>query len=195
MSATRVRSKTDIDAAILAAAKESVLTHGISKTTMSGIARLAGISRPSLYARYRNVDGIITKVVTRELLQLLRQPRAIPTTGLDLVTFIVDCTKAASENQLLKIFIEHDPGLIHTYLFQRFGESQIRIIGIVERSIEYIQSIDPTMTKRGPRELAVTVLLTAQQFALASHIVQPIYGEAHPWEAELSALLKGYLLS
>ena len=51
--------------AILDAARVSVRQSGIRRTTLSDIARLAGVSRMTVYRRYPDLPAVIRDLMTR----------------------------------------------------------------------------------------------------------------------------------
>lgn len=73
--AGRPRSQA-ADQAILSAALESLSDVGFAKTTMSGIARRAGVSTATLYRRYHNLDDVIVASVAG-----LVDAQPVPDTG------------------------------------------------------------------------------------------------------------------
>lgn len=55
----------EADQAILSATLQSLSDVGFAKTTMSGIARRAGVSSATLYRRYQNLDDVIVAAVAQ----------------------------------------------------------------------------------------------------------------------------------
>ena len=60
-----------VSLSILNAARELVIENGLSKTRMTSIAKLAGVSRPTLYSRYSNVRDVTTTLLTHEVVNAL----------------------------------------------------------------------------------------------------------------------------
>ena len=52
--------------AILDATRASVLDFGIRRTTLTDVARRAGVSRMTVYRRYPDVDAVLRDLMTRE---------------------------------------------------------------------------------------------------------------------------------
>ena len=64
---TSMRNKPG-DAAVLDAALECVLAVGVRRTTLTDVARRAGLSRMTLYRRWPDLDTLVADLMTRELL-------------------------------------------------------------------------------------------------------------------------------
>ncbi len=52
---------------ILNAARQSVVRHGVSDTTVGGIARAAGVAKGTVYLYYRSKDEILRQLVSQDL--------------------------------------------------------------------------------------------------------------------------------
>src|SRR5256885_3328295 len=66
MSVTRVD-----DDLLLDAARRCVLDTGVRRTTLSSVARAAGVSRMTLYRRFPDVRSLLAALMTREFGTLL----------------------------------------------------------------------------------------------------------------------------
>src|SRR5580704_3193435 len=54
------------EAAILDAAGECVLAYGVRRTSLSDVARRAGVSRPTVYRRWPDRRALVADLMTRE---------------------------------------------------------------------------------------------------------------------------------
>lgn len=70
--------KPSVDDVIIAAARESVMTVGLRRTSIAEIARKAGVSRPTVYRRYADIGELLTEVTNREILHMLEGLRYVP---------------------------------------------------------------------------------------------------------------------
>src|SRR4051794_26265741 len=61
----------DIPEAVLAATRAAVLAVGVRRTTLTDVARRAGVSRMTLYRLVPDVATLILEVMTREFAALL----------------------------------------------------------------------------------------------------------------------------
>ena len=65
------------DDRLLDAARECVLAVGVRRTTVTDVARRAGVSRMTLYRRYPDLEAVLAALMTREFGRLIgRPPRA-----------------------------------------------------------------------------------------------------------------------
>ena len=71
-------SKPSVDEAIIEAARESIMAVGLRRTSIAEIARNAGVSRPTVYRRYADLDELANEVITREFLRILTDLREMP---------------------------------------------------------------------------------------------------------------------
>src|SRR3954468_8972110 len=58
-----IRHKKD---AVLDAARDSVLAVGVRRTTLTDVARRAGVSRMTIYRRWPDVRTLVADLMTRE---------------------------------------------------------------------------------------------------------------------------------
>ncbi|TDD86163.1 TetR/AcrR family transcriptional regulator [Saccharopolyspora karakumensis] len=176
--------------AILDAAKQCVLSVGMRRTTLAEIARRAGVSRPTVYRRWPDVRTLSADLLTRELVALLpadsgEGPRAYGVDG------IVRTVSAVRQHPLFVKILETDPELLTTYVFDRLGASQQRILDVLAAAIRRGQA-GGTIRRGDPDEIAAMVLLLAQSAVLSARIVS----DALPPErldAQLRVVLDAYL--
>src|SRR5690554_3819714 len=71
-------ARTSVDEAIIEAARESIMSVGLRRTSIAEIARNAGVSRPTVYRRYADLDELSNEVITREFLRVLAELRDMP---------------------------------------------------------------------------------------------------------------------
>ncbi|EFQ83634.1 transcriptional regulator, TetR family [Aeromicrobium marinum DSM 15272] len=62
----RGRPRTFSDDVLLAAARSALVDHGYHEVTMDEIARRAGTSKQTLYARYEDKAGLVTECVRQD---------------------------------------------------------------------------------------------------------------------------------
>lgn len=185
-----MRNEGRNDAAILDAAAETVLAVGMRRTTLAEIARRAGVSRPTVYRRWADVRTLTADLLTRELVALLPADGADGARELG-IDRIVRTTAAARTHPLFRKILETDPELLITYVFDRLGASQHRILELLTSTIRQGQD-DGTIRRGDPGELAAMVLLVIQSAVLSARIVaDPLPPER--LDVQLRALLESYL--
>ena len=67
-----------VSLSILNAARESVIENGLGKTRMTSIAKLVGVSRPTLYSRYASVRDVAATLLTHEVVNVLLLVDSLP---------------------------------------------------------------------------------------------------------------------
>ncbi|MFI6595353.1 TetR/AcrR family transcriptional regulator [Nonomuraea sp. NPDC050536] len=160
---------------VLDAARDCVLAYGVRRTTLTDVARRAGVSRMTIYRRWPDVRTLVGDLMTREWVRVIE--------GLDVasdpVKAVVEGVRALREHPLWRKIVEADPELLLPYLIQRRGASHEAILAVLERAT-------------GDARKARAVLLVAQSFLLsAPTMLDPVtLGDL---DDELTALLEGYL--
>src|SRR5262245_27842625 len=116
------------DDVLLDAALECVLAVGVRRTTLSDVARTAGVSRMTLYRRFPDVRGMLTGLITREFGRILgaatEAAREEATARAQLVVASVHMLRALAADPLMHAVIERDAELLGPYIFERIGSSQ-----------------------------------------------------------------------
>jgi AcrR family transcriptional regulator len=113
---------------LLDAALECVLAVGVRRTTLSDVARTAGVSRMTLYRRFPDVRGMLSALLTREFGKLIVEVTEAgvnePTARGQLIAASVHTLRALSNNSLMRTLIERDAEMLLPYLTERIGTSQ-----------------------------------------------------------------------
>jgi AcrR family transcriptional regulator len=174
---------------VLDAARACVLAVGVRRTTLTDVARRAGVSRMTLYRRFPDLDGVLSALMTREFGRLVADAAARAegeTTRERLVATVVHGSQALADDPLFERLLDVDPELLLPYVTQRIGGVQ-KIA--VEAGARMLADADESVRADAPPEvLAAGLELIARGFVLASH------GELalDPW-AELGRAIDGYL--
>jgi AcrR family transcriptional regulator len=188
---------TDADHVVLDAARESILAVGWRRTTLTDVARRAGVSRMTLYRRWSDMPGLLGDLMTREWTAAMATVAAeshLEESSLDQVKRgVVSVARAIRNDELFAKIIHVDPELLLPYLLDRRGRSQELVLVMLEPLLREGQRRNEIR----PGDLALmarTLLLTAQGFTLS---VQTMTGAAGPteadFEAELGVLVERYL--
>ncbi|MEJ6019163.1 TetR/AcrR family transcriptional regulator [Corynebacterium sp. H113] len=118
-----------VDEAIIQAARESIMTVGLSRTSIAEIARNAGVSRPTIYRRYADIGELSSEVINREVVRLLEGLTDLPGNALEGVAArfrIVVERVGASE--FLRSLIETDPERVLKSLTNTQTDTQLQIV-------------------------------------------------------------------
>lgn len=154
--------------AILDAARACVLDFGFRRTTLSDVARRAGVSRVTVYRRYPDLDAVVRDLMTREFGALMEDVEA----GVDgadsrarAVAATTATTRALREHPVMRKVLEAEPELLLPYVLGRLGGTHVHAAELIVATIVAGQQ-DGSVRAGDPAVLARTVLLTAQAFLL-----------------------------
>lgn len=189
------RHADDTETAILDAARECVLAVGVRRTTLTDVARRAGLSRMTLYRRYPDVRSLVGDLMTREFGALLavesRRDVTAPDERERMVRHTVAAVAALRASPLLAKVLDVDPELLLPYVIDRLGSTQRRAEAFFADRLAAGQR-DGSVRADDTAVLARVLLLITQSFVLslgpASQGVSP--GDLY---RELARLLHGYL--
>jgi AcrR family transcriptional regulator len=176
---------------LLDAARACVLAVGVRRTTVTDVARRAGVSRMTLYRRFPDLEGVLAALMTREFGRLVAQAaeQAEGATARErVVAMVVHGSRSLAQDPLFVRLLDVDPELLLPYVTRRLGGMQ-RIA--VAAGAEALAAGDGSVrTDVSPEVLSAAIELIARGFVLAAH------GELEPgldpW-AELGRAVAGYL--
>jgi AcrR family transcriptional regulator len=124
MTSQRHSKRVDEDA-LLDVTRDCVLTIGVSRTTLTEVARRAGVSRMTLYRRFPDVRSLLAALMTREFGGLLAEASITGETArARLVDGIVWGVRAMVENPIMRAVLDLEPELMLPYVVQRLGNTQ-----------------------------------------------------------------------
>ena len=183
------RNAVDEDDQLLDAARECVLAVGVRRTTVTDVARRAGVSRMTLYRRYPDLEGVLAALMTREFGRLVAdaaERASGSNTRERVVATVVHGSRALAEDPLFERLLDVDPELLLPYVTQRLGGMQK--MAVAAGAAALAETDGSVRTDAPPEVLSAAVELIARGFVLASH------GELglDPW-AELARAIDGYL--
>jgi AcrR family transcriptional regulator len=172
--------------AILDATRTSVLDFGIRRTTLTDVARRAGVSRMTVYRRYPDVDAVLRDLMTREFGRLMEE-LAASGSGADgrarVVARLSAGVRALRAHPLMRKVMEAEPELLLPYVLGRMGETQRRAVAMIAHDVAAAQE-DGSARPGDPRLLAQSLLLLAQSFVLSAGIAEDVDEEALLTELE-----------
>jgi len=179
----------------LDAARECILATGWTRTTLTDVARRAGVSRMTIYRTWPDMQTLLADLMTREWGGVVA---AVASAGAGLppaerLSLGVSRTVAAlRSNDLLRKIVEVDPELLLTYLLQRRGRSQDNILGMLEPLIAEGQA-DGSVRAGDPTLVARSILLAAHGFTLSAETMTDDVRSVEEYDEELRILLERYL--
>ena len=182
-----------IDSAILDAARQIILEVGLRSTKMAAVARKAGISRPTLYARYANLDLLSRAVLTKEIESLHDGlPLAVSTID-DLCDLLVTIADRARQTPLLQSLLRNDTDIIAEYQWRRMGRSQTQLISILAEQLRELRRQGELTTQESSQTIATFIQHLIQSSVLSYQALEPPISDATTWAQNLRAMVKGYL--
>ncbi|HET6154492.1 MAG TPA: helix-turn-helix domain-containing protein [Marmoricola sp.] len=177
----------------LDAARESILAVGWSRTTLTDIARRAGLSRMTLYRRWPEMNALLADLMTREWAELVRIAPAGRGNHLErLAEGAMHTVAALRENELFTRIIELDPEMVLPYLLDRPGRSQELVLGILAIEIEAGQKAGEIRHGK-PALLARSLVLAAHGFTFSTQTMVDDDVTAAELDRELGRLVERYL--
>ena len=189
---------------VLDAARDSILAVGWRRTTLTDVARRAGVSRMTLYRRWPDMQTLLADLMTREWSGIVEDPAEMGLTPrasvLDRIVGGVGATVAAlRDNELFRKSLDVDPELLLPYLLDRRGRTQDAMLGLVETAL--VEGQRSGVVRPGdPRLMARTLMLATHGFALSAQTMSDhdeATGDAHDvdpgLDVELRTLVQRYL--
>ncbi len=201
---TSLRHKPESESgrdAYLDAARACILDVGWRRTTLTEVARRAGVSRMTIYRTWADMPQLLGDLMTREWSGVVetavsasaaeagvpaRPGQADP---LDqLVHGITGTVRRLRDNELFVRIVELDPELILPYLFSRRGRSQDLILGLTAHAVSEGQAAG-VIRPGNPVAIARGLLLAAHGFVLSAHTMVDDQVTEDELDAELVSLL------
>jgi AcrR family transcriptional regulator len=190
-----IRNNSGSEDRYLDAARECILATGWTRTTLTDVARRAGVSRMTIYRTWPDMQTLLADLMTREWGGVVAEVASAGegAAPLERLSLGVSRTVAAlRSNDLLRKIVEVDPELLLPYLLQRRGRSQDNILGLIEPLIAEGQAAgdvrpgDPTL-------LARSIMLAAHGFTLSAETMADDERPVEAYDEELRILLERYL--
>ena len=162
----------------LDAARACILDVGWRRTTLTEVARRAGVSRMTIYRTWSDMPAVLGDLMTREWGEVVAQAvvrggRCVSCPGNQtaadrLVAEVVATTRALRENELFVRIVELDAELLLPYLLTRRGRSQQAIAELTTARIREGQA-DGSIRAGSPVAMSRALLLAAHGFVLSAH--------------------------
>jgi AcrR family transcriptional regulator len=154
--------------AYLDAARACILDVGWRRTTLTEVARRAGVSRMTIYRAWPDMGSLLGDLMTREWVGIAAATQAAAadaapaaTTPEGIATAALSTVRALRDNELFVRIVELDPDLMLPYLLHRRGRSQEALIEILAAGIAAGQE--------GGTVRAGDPVLMARSLTLAGH--------------------------
>lgn len=154
----------------LDAARECILDVGWRRTTLTEVARRAGVSRMTIYRAWSDMPALLGDLMTREWTGLVagQVDLAGEATPVRIADAMAATVEALRDNELFTRIVELDPELILPYLLSRRGRSQELIIGVLAAAVTEGQRRG-TIRDGDAVAIARGLVLAAHGFVLSAH--------------------------
>ncbi|MEU1199131.1 helix-turn-helix domain-containing protein [Streptomyces sp. NPDC005813] len=155
---------------VLDAVRDCVLAVGVRRTTLTDVARRAGVSRMTLYRRWPDVRSLVGDLMTREWIDVATEamPRRRPDREMRglIVDGLVTGVAAFRDHPLFRKIIDVDPELLLPYVLDRRGASQDALLGLLAEALREGHA-DGSVRQVPVTRQARSVLLVVQSFTLS----------------------------
>ena len=156
--------------AVLDAVRDCVLAVGVRRTTLTDVARRAGVSRMTLYRRWPDVRSLVGDLMTREWVAVATGAMPERRPGADARGLIVDGLVAGVEafrvHPLFRKIVDVDPELLLPYVLDRRGASQEALIALLADAVREGHT-DGSVRAGHVERQARALLLIVQSFTLS----------------------------
>jgi AcrR family transcriptional regulator len=181
---------------LLDAARDSILTIGWKRTTLTEVARRAGVSRMTVYRTYADMPALFGDLMTREWAAVAE---SVPADGPKsdawperIAAGLVGTVVALREDDLFRRIIDVDPELLLPYLLERRGRSQESLLTLLAARVEEGQAAGG-VRDGDPRLLARSTLLAAHGYLLSAHTMADDEISLSALDQELHELVRRHL--
>lgn len=183
---------------VLDAARDAILAVGWRRTTLTDIARRAGVSRMTLYRLWPDTEALLADLMTREWVALEERVVAEAPSGVDLWTpesiahLVVATARALRAEPLFQKIVELDPELLLPYMLDRAGRSQeysvARLSVLIEQGVGAgsLREVDAQQASRA-------LVLAAHGFVFSTHTMVRRGVRERDLDDQLTAIVEGYL--
>ncbi|MFE5889798.1 TetR/AcrR family transcriptional regulator [Streptomyces sp. NPDC002285] len=167
---TPIRHNHSDSDAVLDAVRDCVLAVGVRRTTLTDVARRAGVSRMTLYRRWPDVRSLVGDLMTREWVAVATAAMPERRPGTDARGLIVDGlvtgVDAFRAHPLFRKIVDVDPELLLPYVLDRRGASQQALLALLADGLREGHA-DGSVRAGHVERQARALLLIVQSFTLS----------------------------
>jgi AcrR family transcriptional regulator len=188
---TSLRNNEATRDAYLDAARDCILDIGWRRTTLTEVAKRAGVSRMTIYRSWSDMSQLLGDLMTREwggVVAAAAVGQAGDGTVERIVRTALRVVRALRENELFVRIVELDPELLLPYLLSRRGRSQQAILDVVVEQLRVGQARGE-IRQADRHVLARALLLTTHGFVLSVHTMADDQASVEALDAELAEIL------
>jgi len=181
---TRTSENLYLDAAL-----ECILDVGVKRTTMTDIARRAGVARMTIYRKWPDMPALLGDLMVREWVaeaEDLAGTVDTPTDAATIAALVVEITSSMRRNALFAKIVDVDPEFLIPYVFFRRGRTQDAMLDMIRAQLVAGQSAG-TIRSGDPDVMARAIMLTALGFTLS---MRTMTDHAKPADLDAELLLQ-----
>ncbi|GAA1912939.1 TetR/AcrR family transcriptional regulator [Nocardioides hwasunensis] len=154
----------------LDAARACILDVGWRRTTLTEVARRAGVSRMTIYRAWPDMGSLLGDLMTREWVGVAAattEAAGDTTTPNGIAAAALSTVRALRDNELFVRIVELDPDLLLPYLLHRRGRSQEALLEILTAEIASGQE-SGAIRGGDARLMARSLMLSGQGFVFSA---------------------------
>jgi AcrR family transcriptional regulator len=190
-----LRNTPASDDALLDAARQSLLALGWRRTTLTEVARRAGVSRMTMYRRWPDMQTLMADLMTREWSSIGTDARLLSEadtpTAAEVAGAVVEAASALRDNPLFRKVVDVDPELLLTYLVVRRGRTQDALLHLLDARIRDGQT-ERSIREGEPAAMARSVVLSVHGFVVSATTMTDVVS-LEALADELRLMLERYL--
>src|SRR3954467_3529098 len=170
-----------IPAEVLDATRATVLAVGVRRTTLTDVARRAGVSRMTVYRLVPDVTTLVLEVMSGEFAELLRSAEAKAgrrrSARARIVGTTVEVGRRLPGEPLFRRVLDVDPELLLPYLTDRIGTTQRLAVGHMRRMLAEGVA-DGSVRRTDLDVLATTMVIAVAPFVVSARLLDDVGREA-----------------
>jgi AcrR family transcriptional regulator len=179
---------------VIDATRASVLAVGVRRTTLTDVARRAGVSRMTLYRLVPDVTTLILEVMSREFAAMIASAEAAArrrrTARARIAATATSVVRQLHEAPMFRRVLDVDPELLLPYLTDRLGTTQRIAVAHVRRMLA--DGHRDGSVRRGDLDtMATAVVLMTTPFVVSFRLLDEVGRDA--MLVELERLVDGAL--
>jgi AcrR family transcriptional regulator len=189
-----VEASHTVPEGVLTATRDNVLAVGVRRTTLTDVARRAGVSRMTLYRLVPDVNTLVLEVMTRDFGALLGAAEAEAgrrrSGRARVVAATVEVVRRLPEEPLFRRVLDVDPDLLLPYLTERVGATQRLAVEHIQRMLAEGVA-DGSVRRADLKVLATTLVTVAVPFVISAKLLDEVGRDAAL--NELGRMVDGWL--
>lgn len=166
-------AQRELPESVLEATKAAVVAVGVRRTTLTDVARRAGVSRMTVYRMVPDVETLVLEVLSREFGAVVAQAEratARRRTGrARLVGAVVEIVRRLPDEPLFMRILDVDPERLLPFVTDRLGSTQRIALARVRRMLTDGHA-DGSIRRADPDVQAMTLLLATTPFVLSARL-------------------------